>query len=86
MQKSELIKVQSSLTRTYAEFSNKFMFKFRFATPECLSGESVLKELLLYSFVLSTWQQTEDGTPIDNVNHINLEQFNFMINRIKELT
>lgn len=86
MQKSELIKVQSNLTRTYAEFANKFMFKFRFATPECLIGENILKELLLYSFVLSTWEQTEDGTPVEGVNHINIEQFNFMIKRIKELT
>jgi hypothetical protein len=86
MRTEELLTIQSNTTYSFADLANSFMYKFRFGNKECFNKTSLLKEELLYQWVLSIWKQYSDGTPVPNVNHISQSEFNTIVNRLKELT
>ena len=86
MRTEDLNIVKSNSTFVYADMVNSFMYKFRFGTEECFKKTSLLKEVVLYQWVLNTWQQYDNGEPVADVNHISTSDFNVMINRLKELT
>jgi hypothetical protein len=81
---SELTTLTTNLTVIFARLGNTRLYTERFGTELCFDKDQIYKELLLYSWILSTWNQYEDGKPKNN-NYISLEDFNIMTTRIKLL-
>ena len=82
---SELNTLKTNLAVFYARLSNELIRFHSYGVEKCSDKVSIQKELLLYQFNLTYWQQYQDGTPVPDVNYITLEEFNIMVNRIKLL-
>jgi len=85
---SELNIIKTNLTVYCARLGDKTIGNsIRFAIDLCSEQYNILLELILYQYVLSTWQQYEDGTAIPYVNYITQEDFNtIQIQNIKHST
>ena len=83
---SELNIIRTNLAVYFARLSNKVIgYPIRFGTEVCCKEKEMFLELLMYQWVLSTWQQYEDGTLVPDSNYITADEFNIMINRTKLL-
>lgn len=82
---TELNTLKTNLAVFYARLSNENTRFHSYGIEKCPDKEQMSKELLLYQFNLTYWQQYQDGTPVPNVNYITLEEFNIMVDRIKLL-
>jgi hypothetical protein len=82
---TELTTIKTNLAVVLARLQRDVTNYHRFGLPECPCDITMYKELMLYAWTLSFWQQYSDGTPVPNVNYITLEEFNIMINRVKFL-
>jgi hypothetical protein len=81
---SELTTLQTNLSVVFARLGNIRLYRERFGIIICDDKDVIYKELLVYQWILSMWQQYEDGTPYTD-NFISKEDFDIMTNRIKLL-
>lgn len=82
---TDLDVIKANLTEYFANLGKGYFAEFRFGVKFCSDKLSMYKELLMYQWVLTYWNQYEDGTPIENNNVITLEEFNVIVERIKFL-
>lgn len=85
MNNQTLKELNDCLTVSIATQGNSFMKTLRFGFKRNTEQISYYKELMLYSFVLDSWQQFNNGVPKPNVNRISKEDFDIMTDRIKQL-
>lgn len=79
----ELTTLKSDLSVYFAKLGRNNFNAIKFGTELCKNKYDILKELLMYQWVLFTWQQYSDGTPVESINYITITDFDRMINRIK---
>jgi len=78
----ELNTLKSRTTEYFAQLGKNNFNNLRFGTELCTTKFTILKEVLMYQWVLSTWQQYLDGTPIPNVNYITQSDFDIIVIRL----
>jgi hypothetical protein len=81
---SDLTTLQTNLAVVFARLGNTRLYQERFGIITCDNKDVMFKELLMYQWILSTWNQFEDGTAYTD-NYISQADFNIMTDRIKLL-
>jgi hypothetical protein len=78
----ELNILKSRTTEYFAQLGKNNFNNLRFGTELCTEKFTILKEVLMYQWVLSTWQQYLDGTIKPDVNYISQSDFDLIVTRL----
>lgn len=80
---TDLNSIKCQLEDCYACATYKVAKANLYALP--CNDSCIAKELFLYEYILSSWEQNTNGTTTGYFNYITLDQLTNIINRIKQI-
>jgi hypothetical protein len=83
---TELETLKTRMGEKAAQYSKTFFNEVKYGIPPCQDRRNAWRKLILYLWVLSTWEQSESGDTTGYTNYISDDDFQTMISDAKRIS